>query len=105
MAEKSLLQKIREKELEMSVLIDQERGKADQVLAQATREASSLLAVSEREGRQEAEEYLEREMEAIRSEADRLRDSLVGEVAETRKRGETNLPKAVEEITRLVLSK
>lgn len=104
MAEKSLLQKIREKELEMNVLIDQERGRADQVLDQANKEASSLIAVSEREGRREAEEYLEREMEAIRTEADRLRVSLVEEEAEIRRRGEANLPGAVEEITRLVLS-
>jgi vacuolar-type H+-ATPase subunit H len=102
--EKSLLQKIREKELEMSVQIDQERNKADLMLDEASKEASALFNRSEMEARREADEFLQTEMDKVRAEADRLRASTVDEVRALRERGEMNLPRAVEKIISLVLS-
>jgi len=101
--EKSLLQKIREKELEMSVRIDQERNKADQVLDQASREASALLNREETEAEREAGEYLQVEMKRLNAEADRLRAERVHEITAIRDRGGKNLPGAVEKIVSLVL--
>lgn len=101
--EKSLLQKIREKELEMSVRIDQERVKADQVLDQASREASAILNEEEKEGEREAGEFLRGGMERLGSEADRLRAARVQEITALRERGGKNLPRAVEKIISLVL--
>jgi vacuolar-type H+-ATPase subunit H len=101
--EKSLLQKIREKELEMSVRIDQERNKADQVLDQASREASTLLNREETEAEREAGEYLQGEMKRLNAEADHLRAERVHEITTIRDRGGKNLPGAVEKIVSLVL--
>jgi vacuolar-type H+-ATPase subunit H len=102
--EKSLLQKIREKELEMSVKIDQERNKADLMLDQANKEASALINGSENGGKQDADEFLQKEMNKIQEEADRLRVSMDDEVEALRERGKMNLPRAVEKIISLVLS-
>jgi len=101
--EKSLLQKIREKELEMSVRIDQERIKADQVLDQASREGSALLDREERESEMEAGEFLRKEVEKIGLEAEGLRAERVHEVTALLGRGRKNLPRAVEKIINLVL--
>lgn len=101
--EKSLLQKIREKELEMSVRIDQERTKGDQVLDMASREASALLSQEEREGEKEAGEFLKKEIQKLGAESERLREARVQEITSIRKRGGKNLPAAVERIISLVL--
>jgi vacuolar-type H+-ATPase subunit H len=101
--EKSLLQKIREKELEMSVRIDQERTKGDQVLDEASREASALLSKEEMEGEKEAGEFLKKEIQRLDAESERLRAARIQEITAIRERGGKKLPAAVEKIISLVL--
>jgi vacuolar-type H+-ATPase subunit H len=101
--EKSLLQKIREKELEMSVRIDQERNKADQVLDEASREASALLNREETEAEMEAGEFLQGEIQRLGAESERLRATRIKEITVIRERGGKNLPTAVEKIISRVL--
>jgi vacuolar-type H+-ATPase subunit H len=102
--EKSLLQKIREKELEMSVKIDEARREADQNLARAKKESAAILNKSEEEARRSAEEYLKREMDKIRTEADIVRTQSGDEVRRARETGEKNLQKAVDRIVSIVLA-
>jgi vacuolar-type H+-ATPase subunit H len=101
--EKSLLQKIREKELEVSVKIDKERNQADQVLDQASREASAILNREETEGEKEAGEFLQGEMKRLNAEAELLRAERLHVITALRDRGGKNLPEAVEKIVSLVL--
>jgi vacuolar-type H+-ATPase subunit H len=103
-AEKSLLTKIREKELEMSVKIDEARTAADQAIEQAKKESSVLLSSSEAEGKKAASEFLRREMERIQGEADTIWAQAIEEVKKVRETGEKNIPNAVEKIVAIVLS-
>jgi len=103
--EKSLLTRIREKELEMSVKVDQARIEADHMLDQAKRETLALTTTSEAEGKKAAHEFFLREMENIRAEADRVQAVAKEEVKVVREKGEKNLPQAVERIVAIVLSR
>ncbi|MCU0628461.1 MAG: hypothetical protein MUE45_03070 [Methanoregulaceae archaeon] len=102
--EKSLLAQIREKELEVSVKIDDVRVEADRMIERARKESLAIITSSEAEGKKEADEFLRREMERVESEADHIRVQARGEVETVRKKGEKNLPKAVERIIAIVLS-
>lgn len=102
--EKSLLQKIREKELEMSVKIDEARRVADQDLALAKKEAMTIFKQSEEEGKRSAEEFVTREMNNIQTDADLVRTQSREEVRKVRETGEKNLPAAVERIVSIILA-
>ena len=102
--EKSLLKKIREKELEMSVKVDQARNEADQTLEQAKKESLALITTSETEGKKAANEFFLTELEKIRAEADHVQAVAKEEVAVVREKGEKNLPQAIERIVTIVLS-
>jgi len=102
--EKSLLQKIREKELEMSVKIDEARREADQNLALAKQDATTILKKSEEEGKKIAEEFVKREMDKIQNDANLVRTKSREEVRIVRESGEKNLQHAVERIVTIVLA-
>lgn len=102
--EKSLLKKIREKELEMSVKVDQARNEADQTLEQAKKESLALITTSETEGKKAANEFFLTELEKIRAEADHVQAEAKEEVKVVREKGEKNLPQAIERIVTIVLS-
>ena len=102
--EKSLLKKIREKELEMSVKVDQARIEADHALEQAKRESQALIKTSEVEGKKAANDFFQSELEKIQAEADHVRAVAKEEVKAVREKGEKNLPQAVERIVAIVLS-
>lgn len=103
--EKSLLQKIREKELEMSVKIEHVRREADQTIEQAKREATELIAGYERDADNAAAEYDRLEKEKTKKEMDHLK--ILGEVEAraVKEKGEQNLDRAVESIFRTVAPK
>ncbi|MCU0631792.1 MAG: hypothetical protein MUC66_02315 [Methanolinea sp.] len=103
-SEKSVLAKIREKELEMGVKIDESRSAADRVIEQAKKESSVLISSSETEGKKAASEFLRKEMEKIQGEADNIGIHAIEEVKKVRENGEKNIPKAVEKIVTIVLS-
>lgn len=102
--EKSLLQKIREKELEMSVKIDEARSLADQHLSRVKKESLAILKQGEEEGRTAAEDLVKRETERVRGEVHILHAKADEEVQAIRMKGEANLRPAVERIVSLILA-
>ncbi len=102
--EKSLLKKIREKELEMGIKVDQARTEADEALEKAKKESLVLIATSEDVGKKEADEFFQSELTKIRVEADQVRAQVREEVKAVREKGEKNVPHAVERIIAIVLS-
>lgn len=103
-AEKSLLGKIREKELEMSVKIDEARIEADLMLEKAKKESLAIITSSETEGKKSAHEFLQKEIERIQIEADHIRVQAGEDVKAVRVKGEKNSPAAIEKITAIVIS-
>jgi len=101
--EKSLLSKIREKELEVSVKIDDVRVEGDRMIEQARKESQAIITTSEVDGKKAADEYLEKELKRVRAEADLIKAQSKDEVESIRKKGEKNIPKAVERIIAIVL--
>jgi vacuolar-type H+-ATPase subunit H len=102
--EKSFLTKIREKELEVSVKIDDVRVEADQMIERARKDAQAIFTSSETEGKKAADDYVQREMKQIQADAERTRFEAKGEVDSLLKKGEKNIPKAVEKIIGIMLS-
>jgi vacuolar-type H+-ATPase subunit H len=102
--EKSILQKIREKELEIGVKIDQSRRDADQLQETAKKAASMILVQADEEGRAIAGEFYQKEIEKVRNEVKSLESYTGEEVKAVREKGERNLPQAVDRIVSIVLS-
>jgi vacuolar-type H+-ATPase subunit H len=102
--EKSFLAKIREKELEVSVKIDDVRVEADRMIEQAKKESLAIITSSEVEGKKAADEFLQGETIRIQSEADHIRVQAGEEVKAVQEKGQKNLGKAVERIIAIVLS-
>ena len=100
--EKSLLQQIREKELMISIKIDETRREADEVIISARKEASEIIETSEREGKKAAQEYFEKEMERLKKESEQLRDQSNQQALSVRTEGERNLPSAIDKIAKVV---
>ncbi|MDO8873038.1 MAG: V-type ATPase subunit subunit G family protein [Methanoregula sp.] len=100
--EKSLLQQIREKELMISIKIDETRREAEEVIISARKEASEMIETSEREGKKTAQEYYEKEMEKLRKEVEQIRNQSNEEAILVRAEGERNLPAAIDKIAKVV---
>ena len=102
MAEKSLLQQIRDKELMISIKIDETRREGEEVMLSARKEASEMIETSERVGKKAAQEYYEKEMEKLREEIEQLRNQSNQQALLVRAEGERNLPSAIDKITNAV---
>jgi V/A-type H+-transporting ATPase subunit G/H len=100
--ERSLLQKIREKELEINIQVDEGRREAEEIIAQARRDADAILKNAETDAKAGAQDITRREMETVTREIEALRSSGAGEIKTLKEKGERNLPKAVEKITKVV---
>jgi vacuolar-type H+-ATPase subunit H len=100
--EKSLLQQIREKELTISIKVDETRREGEEVILTARKEASEIIEISEREGKKAAQEYYEKEMEKLRKEIEQLRDQSNQQALLVRTEGERNLPSALDKIVKVV---
>lgn len=96
--ERSLLQKIREKELEINIQADEARREAEEIIARARKDADAILKNAEAEGKTGAEELTRREMEAITMEIEAMRSGGGDEIRTLREKGERNLGKAIEQI-------
>ncbi len=101
--EASLLQKIREKEIEMSVQIDAARRESDAMIEQAKKEAATLIAGFEQSVQHMIREYNRKEQEDMRKELEELKKRLEEEEHASLKRGENNIPKARDLIVKRVL--
>jgi len=100
--EKSLLQQIREKELTISIKVDETRREGEEVILTARKEASEIIDTSEKEGKKAAQEYYEKEMEKLRKEIEQLRDQSNQQALLVRTEGERNLPSALDKIVKVV---
>ena len=100
--EKSLLQQIREKELTISIKIDETRREGEEIILHARKEASEMIETSEREGKKAAQEYFEQEMEKLREEIEQLRNQSNQQALLVRAVGERNLPSAIDKIANVV---
>ena len=101
-AEKSLLQQIREKELTLSIKIDETRREAEEITLRARKEASEMIENSEREGKKAAEEYYEKEMENVKKEIEQLKSKGNQQAMSVRVDGERNVPLAINQIVNVV---
>jgi vacuolar-type H+-ATPase subunit H len=101
-AEKSLLQLIREKELMLSIKIDETRREAEEIIRIARKEAADMIETSHREGNKAAQEYHAKEMEKILQEIQQLRDQGNQQAMSIRAKGERNLQPATEKIVKLI---
>ena len=102
MAEKSLLQQIREKELMLNIHIEEVCKEADEIVASAEREAAEMIEHAERTGEAAASEYYAREMEKVRQEVAQLKSQGDHEAETVKERGERGLPQAIERIVQSV---
>ena len=100
--EKSLLGQIREKELMISIKIDETKREGEEVILSARKEASEMIETSEREGKKTAQEYYEKEMETLRKEIEQLRNQSNQQALLVRTEGERNLPSALDKIVKVV---
>jgi vacuolar-type H+-ATPase subunit H len=100
--ERSLLQKIREKELEISIQIDEARREAEEIIARARKDGDAILKKAEAEAKTEAEGLTRREMEAMTGEIEAIRSEGGDEIKTLKKKGERNLGKAIEQIVYVV---
>jgi vacuolar-type H+-ATPase subunit H len=101
-AEKSLLQQIREKELMISIKIDETRREAEEVILNARKEASEMIENSDREWKKAAQEYYEKEMEQLKKEIEQLKSQSNQQAMSVRAEGERNLPSAIDKIVKVV---
>jgi vacuolar-type H+-ATPase subunit H len=100
--EKSLLQQIREKELTISIKIDETRREGEEIILNARKEAEEMIETSEREGKKTAQEYYEKEMEKLRKEIEQLRNQSNQQALLVQAAGERNLPSAINKIAKVV---
>jgi vacuolar-type H+-ATPase subunit H len=103
MAEKSVLQSIREKELEANIGLDATRGEAARLIEAARKEADAILADAAREAAASAEEYTRAERELASQEAGETRQRELARVQEAETAGEEHFPEAVDRIVRAVI--
>ena len=102
--EPSVLQQIRKKEVELSVRVDQVRKDAEQIIADAKKEAADILKNAEVDGRIAAERWHAEQLASVREEVDKLHRSGEDEVKTARLKGQQNLSKAIDKIVNVVIS-
>jgi vacuolar-type H+-ATPase subunit H len=102
--EPSVLQQIRRKEVELSVKADQARQEAEQIIANARREAADILKKAETDGKRAAEEYSKKRLADALTEVENLKRLGEQDAGLAKQSGEQNLSKAVKKIVKAVTS-
>ena len=102
MAEKTLLQQIREKELLLNIKIEDTRREAEEIILNARKEAEAMIENSEKEGKAASLEYYEKEKEKINKEIEQIKARSDQQVISVRENGERNLKPAIEKIVKTV---
>ncbi|OPY36931.1 MAG: hypothetical protein A4E35_01771 [Methanoregula sp. PtaU1.Bin051] len=103
MAEKTLLQQIREKELMLNIKIEDTRKEAEEIIIAAKKQAMKMIENSEKEGRNSAEDYYKKEIEKTNLEIEKLRNQSNLQALDIKQEGERNLKAAIEKIVKSVL--
>jgi vacuolar-type H+-ATPase subunit H len=101
--ERSLLQKIREKELSVSVSVDHAARDAEETVQNARRDAENILKQAETEGILEANNLYENEMKKVQQEIERLQKLSTAEATSVREQGEKRLAEAAEYVVKSVV--
>jgi vacuolar-type H+-ATPase subunit H len=100
--EKTLLQQIREKELEFARKIDEVKGETDRAVEAARNEAEDLLCTADSTAKTDAERLYWEKKGEIETDIEEMRHRAGAELAAAVKTAEENLPRAVDAITRAV---
>ena len=102
MAEKTLLQQIREKELLLNIKIEDTRREAEEIIVKAREESKEMMESYEKEGKAAAQEYYEIEKKKIDKELEQLKN--LGDLQEisVKEKGERNIQPAIERIVKIV---
>jgi vacuolar-type H+-ATPase subunit H len=103
MPEKSLLQSIREKELETNVSLDAARREAAELVEVAQREAAEMLARAGEEAARAAEDLVRGDLGRISREVEEVAGKERERITGLAESGRSHLPEAVEHITRAVV--
>ncbi len=101
--ERSLLQQIREKELAVSISVDEATREAEEIVQNARRDAENILKQAETEGAVEAKTIYENEMSKVEQEVERLKSLGTTETMKVREIGERRLDAAVDYVVKSVL--
>ena len=102
MAEKTLLQQIREKELLLNIKIEDTRKEAEEILVKASQESKEMMENYEKEGKVAAQEYKDRENEKISKEIAQLKNQGDLQEQSAKEKGERNIKLAIERIVKIV---
>ena len=101
-AEKTLLQQIREKELLLNIKIEDTRREAEEIILNARKEAKEMIENSEKEGKMAAQEYYNRENEKITKEIEQRKNQGDLQEKSVKEKGERNIKPATEKIVKTV---
>ncbi len=102
MAEKTLLQQIREKELLLNIKIEDTRKEAEEIIVKARNESGEMIENSEKEGKEAAREYYEIENEKITREIEQRKKQGDLQVISEKEKGERNIQPAIDKIVKMV---
>jgi len=101
-AEKTLLQQIREKELLLNIKIEDTRKEAEEIIVNARKESLEMIENSEKEGKAAAQEYYDIEKEKITKEIEQRKKQGDLQVISEKEKGERNIKPAIEKIVKIV---
>lgn len=102
MAEKTLLQQIREKELLLNIKIEDTRREAEDIIIAARKESEEMIENSEKEGKAAALLYYETETERTNKEIEHLKNQGNLKVIAEKEKGERNITPAIDKIVKIV---
>ena len=100
--EESILQRIRHKELELSVEIEKVRRDGDQRIELAKKDATELIRKYEEEAENHVTEYEKKELESIRTSVESVKRKGEEEAKMVRDKGIKNLPRTINLIVRTI---
>jgi vacuolar-type H+-ATPase subunit H len=101
-AERSVLQQIRRKEVELSVKADEARGEAEKIIADAKRTAAEIVKNAEVEGIKAADEFYKKRLASVLNEIENLKKLGEEEAKSAQMKGEQHLSKAIDKIVKVV---
>jgi len=101
-SEKTLLQQIRDKELELATTIEAARKEAEASVAAARAEAEDLLCTADDLGKKAAEQLYWKERGRTEIDIENLKKAAEQERKNSLEQGERNVPAAAEQIVRYV---
>lgn len=100
--EKTLLQQIRDKEQQVSRMIETVKEETDTVITAAKSEAERIIQDAEKSGRSAAEELLRVENTNSQKQAEEVKKTFAAEVESAKTSGEKNLNSAADTIVNYV---